>query len=214
MLSASLKFTFRTLNPPARGKPPGSQLCPPALPTLRGSEMMSFFLSDPRGGRGVGMASLSARGLSALIKRSVFRRISWFLPRGQDFSGSECAGCCAGRREDPLPIQLKAALETLMRGRKPQDNTGNKYFPPSIISFYIFSPPHPLPLLSFWFLVRFLSSFAVTSVRLLFPWRRLVSLPAQIALKHPIQQKKREPCFLAWVAEGGRERRSLLGPHS
>lgn len=166
------------------------------------------------------MDSLSARGLSALIKRSVFRRISWFLPRGQDFSGSECAGCCAGRREDPLPIQLKAALETLMRGGKPQDNTGNKYFPPSIISFCI-SSPHPLPLLSFCFLVRFLSSFAVTSVRLLFPWRRLVSLPAQIALKHPIQQKKREPCFLAWVAEGGREEdagglagRSLLGPHS
>ena len=42
----------------------------------------------------------SAWGLSALIKRLVFRRISWFVPRGQDFSGSECAGCCAGRRED------------------------------------------------------------------------------------------------------------------
>lgn len=76
---------------------------------------------------------------------------------------------------------------------------------PQVLFPCIYSPPTPLPLLSFWFLERFLSSFAVTSVRLLFPWRRLVSLPAQIALKHPIQQKKRESCFLAWVAEGGRE---------
>ena len=79
---------------------------------------------------------------------------------------------------------------------------------PSIISFYTFSP-HPLPLLSFWFLVRFLSGFAMTSVRLLFPWRLLVSLPAQIALKYPIQQKK--TCFLAWMAEGEREREEGAG---
>lgn len=57
--------------------------------------MMSFSLSDLGGDR-----RLSAWGLSALIKRLVFRRISWFIPRGQDFSGSECTGCCAGRRED------------------------------------------------------------------------------------------------------------------
>lgn len=89
-------------------------------------------------------------------------------------------------------------------GGKPQDNAGNKYFPASIISFCIFFP-HPLPLLSFWFLVRFLASFVVTSVRLLFPWRRLVSLPAQIALKHPIQQKKESPAFWpGWQREGER----------
>jgi len=64
---------------------------------LRGSEMMSFFLSDRGGG---GMDGLNASGLSALIKRLIFRRISWFKPRGQDFSGSECVGCWAGRRED------------------------------------------------------------------------------------------------------------------
>lgn len=164
---------------------------------------MSFFLSDAGGG---GMA-----GWSVSSNQKVgFQAHFMVLPRGQDFSGSECSGCCAGRREDPLPIQLKA---TLMRGGKPQDNTGNKYFPTSIISFYIFSP-HPLPLLSFWFLVRFLSSFAVTSVRLLFPWRRLVSLPARIALKHRIQQKKKENSAFwpGWQREG--ERRSLQGPHS
>lgn len=79
---------------------------------------------------------------------------------------------------------------------------------PSIISFYTFFP-HPLPLLSFCFLVRFLSGFAVTSVCLLFPWRCLVSLPARIALKYPIQQKK--PCFLAWMAEGESEREEGAG---
>lgn len=50
--------------------------------------------------RSGGTEGLSVWGLSALIKRLVFRRISWFIPRGQDFSGSECVGCWAGRRED------------------------------------------------------------------------------------------------------------------
>lgn len=90
-------------------------------------------------------------------------------------------------------------------GGKPQDNAGNKYFPASIISFCIFSP-HPLPLLSFWFLVRFLASFVVTSVRPpplpLAPPRFLTGSDC---LKTPDSAEKGESCFLAWVAEGGRE---------
>lgn len=142
--SLTESFSSWLMKSSCRGKPQGSLLCPRALPTLRGSEMMSFFLSDPGVGGG-GMDSLSARGLSALIKRSVFRRISWFLPRGQDFSGSECAGCCAGRREDPPPIQLKAALETLMRrGENPRIMQGTNTSP-QVLFPSVYSPPTPFP---------------------------------------------------------------------
>lgn len=223
--SLSESFSSWLMKSSCQGEATGFPALPSGSSHVTGVGDDVIFPFRSRGGGWGGMDSLSARGLSALIKRSVFRRISWFLPRGQDFSGSECAGCCAGRREVPPPVQLKAALETLIGGgggarRKPQDNAGNKYFPASIISFYIFSP-HPLPLLSFWFLVHFLASFVVTSVRLLFPWRRLISLPAQIALKHPIQQKKESPAFWpGWQREGREEDagglagRSLLGPHS
>lgn len=193
--SLSKHFPPWSIKSSCRGKPQGSLLCSVALPTFRGSEMMSFFLSDPGGEGGAGMASLSSWGLSALIKRWVSRRISWFLPHRQDFSGSECVGCYAGRREDPLPIQW---------GGDPRIRQATNTYPKYYFLLYILPTPlNPLPLLSFWLLVRFLSSFAATSVRLLFPWRRLVSLAAQIALKHPIQQKKR--VLLSGLGGRGRE---------